>query len=57
MAPATNAAAVDANTTKVVMEFNGHEDYPFNLMSIIGKKFIGDAYDQNLEHLRKNLEK
>ncbi|OYX85026.1 MAG: hypothetical protein B7Y83_06245 [Flavobacteriales bacterium 32-34-25] len=53
---ATIVEAVSENQTKVTSEFYGHSDYPMNLMSVIGKKFITDAQTQNLANLKKILE-
>lgn len=53
---ATIVEAVSGNQTKVTAEFYGHADYPMNLMSVIGKKFITDAQIQNLANLKKILE-
>lgn len=54
---ATIVEVVSENQTKVTNEFYGHSDYPMNLMSLIGKKFITDAQTQNLANLKKILEK
>lgn len=53
---ATFVEDVSGNQTKVTNEFYGHSDYPMNLMSLIGKKFITDAQTQNLANLKKILE-
>lgn len=53
---ATFVEGVSGNQTKVTNEFYGHSDYPMNLMSLIGKKFITDAQTQNLANLKKILE-
>lgn len=53
---ATFVETVSGNQTKITNEFYGHSDYPMNLMSIIGKKFITDAQTQNLANLKKILE-
>jgi len=53
---ATFVESVSGNQTKVTNEFYGHSDYPMNLMSLIGKKFITDAQTQNLANLKKILE-
>lgn len=53
---ATFVEEVSGNQTKVTNEFYGHSDYPMNLMSLIGKKFITDAQTQNLANLKKILE-
>ncbi|HTG65447.1 MAG TPA: SRPBCC family protein [Flavobacterium sp.] len=53
---ATFVESVSGNQTKVTNEFYGHADYPMNLMSLIGKKFIKDAQTQNLANLKKILE-
>ncbi|WP_298153209.1 SRPBCC family protein [Flavobacterium sp.] len=50
--------AVDANNSNITCTFYGHGAYPIGrLMSLIGKKFVGDAYEQNLVNIKKNLEK
>lgn len=49
--------AVDANSCTHTEEFYGTESYPKNLMSILAKKFIGDAFEKNGENLKKALEK
>ncbi|GGA78163.1 hypothetical protein GCM10008015_18560 [Flavobacterium palustre] len=54
---ATFVEDVSGNQTKITNEFYGHSDYPMNLMSLIGKKFITDAQTQNLANLKKILEK
>lgn len=54
---ATFVETVSESQTKVTNEFYGHADYPMNLMSLIGKKFVTDAQTQNLANLKKILEK
>ncbi|GEC72527.1 Polyketide cyclase / dehydrase and lipid transport [Flavobacterium flevense] len=54
---ATFVEAISENQTKVTNEFYGHADYPINLLSVIGKKFVTDAQTQNLANLKKILEK
>ena len=54
---ATFVEAISENQTKVTNEFYGHADYPMNLMSIIGKKFVTEAQTKNLANLKKILEK
>lgn len=49
--------AVDANSCTHTEEFYGTEAYPKNLMSLLAKKFIGDAFEKNGENLKKALEK
>jgi len=53
---ATFVESIAGNQTKITNEFYGHSDYPMNLMSLIGKKFITDAQTQNLANLKKILE-
>ncbi|AWA30165.1 hypothetical protein HYN48_08760 [Flavobacterium magnum] len=49
---------VDAGRSKITYTFSGDAPYPVGrLMSIIGRQFIGDAYEQNLTNIKKNLEK
>lgn len=49
--------AVDANSCTHTEEFYGTEPYPKNLMSILFKKFIGEAFEKNGKNLKKALEK
>lgn len=49
--------AVNANSCTHTEEFYGTESYPKNLMSILAKKFIGDAFEKNGENLKKAIEK
>jgi hypothetical protein len=49
--------AVDANSCNFTEEYYGEEPYPMNLMSVIGKKVIGDAFAENGKNLKKVLEK
>ncbi|MES2240432.1 MAG: SRPBCC family protein [Bacteroidota bacterium] len=53
---ATFVEAVSANKTKVTNEFYGHSDYPMNLMSLIGIKFIKESQTKNLANLKKIME-
>jgi hypothetical protein len=48
---------IDSNTTEVISEFYGHDPYPSNIMSFIGKKMIKDAEKRNLINLKAILEK
>jgi hypothetical protein len=54
---ATIVTALSPTQTKVTNEFYGNDPYPFNLLSIIGKKFITDAQTQNMNNLKTILEK
>ncbi|CCG53974.1 Protein of unknown function precursor [Flavobacterium indicum GPTSA100-9 = DSM 17447] len=54
---ATIIKAINANSCTHTEEFYGHDPYPLNLMSIIGKKMIKDAFGKNGENLKKILEK
>lgn len=54
---ATMAKAINENQTLVTAEFYGHDPYPLNLMSLIGKNIISKAQTQNLKNLKNILEK
>lgn len=50
--------AVDANKSKITCTFYGKAPYPKGrLSSLIGRYFVGDAYEKNLANIKKNLEK
>jgi hypothetical protein len=53
----TSAKAKGDNQTEIVMTFESHSSYPFNLMSkLFGDGMIRDAQKKNLANLRGILE-
>jgi hypothetical protein len=45
-----------AGQTKVVWGYNGHFDYPMNIMANLTKGYMGSAFQTGLDNLKKNLE-
>ncbi len=54
---ATIVKEIDSKSCEVTEEFYGSASYPMNIMSIIGKKVIGDAFIKNGENIKRILEK
>jgi hypothetical protein len=54
---ATIVKAIGANKTEVISEFYGHDSYPWNALSFIGKSIIKDAQTQNMKNLKAILER
>jgi hypothetical protein len=54
---ATFLKELSPTQTEITTEFYGHESYPMNLMSIIGKSIIEKAETTNLKNLKTILEK
>ena len=50
--------SVNANTTKVVWGFEGHMDYPSNIMLLFMdmEEMLGGDLQTGLDNLKKNLE-
>jgi polyketide cyclase/dehydrase/lipid transport protein len=49
---------VDANKSKITCTFYGKAPYPKGRwFSLMGRYFVGDAYEKNLANVKKNLEK
>jgi hypothetical protein len=46
----------DGGQTKVVWGYDGHFDYPMNIMSFFSKGFMGNAFQTGLDNLKRNLE-
>ena len=54
---ATIVKSVDENKSEVTSEFYGHDSYPWNVLSFIGKSVIQDAQTQNMANLKAILER
>ncbi|MBK7426444.1 MAG: SRPBCC family protein [Saprospiraceae bacterium] len=49
---------LNPNQTKLTTEFYSNDKYPLNLMSyFMGRKYITEASTQNLQNIKKNLER
>ncbi len=48
---------VSENQTEFTSEFYGHDPYPMNLMSLIGKPMLRSAQEKNIANLKAILEK
>jgi hypothetical protein len=49
--------SIGVNQTKVITNFTGNTPYPFNVMNTFMNSMIGNDLQQNLENLKKALEK
>ncbi|WP_299249786.1 SRPBCC family protein [uncultured Cytophaga sp.] len=54
---ATIVKDIGENKTKVISEFYGHDSYPWNALSFVGKSIIKDAQTQNMVNLKVILER
>jgi len=54
---ATIVKSLGENKTEVINEFYGHDSYPWNALSFIGKSIIKDAQTQNMTNLKAILER
>ncbi len=50
--------SISPTQTEVTSEFYGESSYPMNLMAyVFGRKFVRDAQIENLQNVKRNLEK
>ena len=50
--------SISENQTEIISEFYSNDRYPLNLMSyFIGRKMMKDSETQNLQNIKKILEK
>lgn len=54
---ATIVKSIGENKTEVTSEFYGHDSYPWNALSFVGKSIIKDAQTQNMVNLKAILER
>jgi hypothetical protein len=54
---ATIVKSIGENKTEVISEFYGHDSYPWNALSFVGKSIIKDAQTQNMANLKAILER
>lgn len=53
---ATIVKALNANSCTHTEEFYGHDPFPSNLLSLVGKIMIKEAFEKNGENIKKVLE-
>lgn len=53
----TSLVPIDNNQTRVSQLFYGRQKYPMNIMNFMMDKLVGKDMEQNLQNLKKNLEK
>jgi uncharacterized protein YndB with AHSA1/START domain len=46
----------DGGQTKVVWGYDGHSDYPMNIMGFAMKSMLGSAFQEGLNNMKRNLE-